>query len=174
MHKAVGKYQIDGSENWIRQTTTDIYYRATDISVPSTTIGYCNYLRVQEAGTTVFAMSNCIRFSGFATDVFISPSSTFADVGAFTTWLGQVKPIVYYPLATATDTTITDQTLIAQLEAIRTASLENGTNTITNTATGTNLAGDIEIGYFGFNPTNRYDKFIWLDLNNNYEQIGGE
>mgnify|MGYP006974593700 CR=1 FL=1 len=80
---------------------------------------------------------------------------------------------IYYPLATPTDTTITDTTLIAQLEAIRTASLQNGANTITNAATGANLAGDMEISYYGYNPTNRYDKFIWLDLNNNYEQIGG-
>lgn len=79
---------------------------------------------------------------------------------------------IYYPLDTPTDTTITDTDLIAQLEAIRTASLENGTNTITNTATGSNLAGDMEIGYYGYNPTNRYDKFIWLDINDNYEQIG--
>lgn len=80
--------------------------------------------------------------------------------------------VTYYALATPTDTAITDQTLISQLEAIRTASLQNGANTITNTATGSNLAGDMEIGYYSYNPTNRYDKWLWLDLNNNYEQIG--
>ena len=94
------------------------------------------------------------------------------SVAELKTWLSSNNVTLRYVLATATDTTITDTTLIAQLEAIRTASLQNGTNTITNTATGSNLAGDMEIGYFGFNPTNRYDKFIWLDLNNNYEQIG--
>jgi hypothetical protein len=78
----------------------------------------------------------------------------------------------WWPLATETDTIITDTDLIAQLEAIRTASLQNGANTITNTATGSNLAGDMEIGYYGYNPRNRYDKWLWLDLNNNYEQIG--
>ena len=87
-------------------------------------------------------------------------------------WLSDNNAELLYALATPTDTTITDTTLIAQLEAIRTALLENGTNTITNTATGSNLAGDMEIGYYGYNPRNRYDKFIWLDLNNNYEQIG--
>jgi len=78
----------------------------------------------------------------------------------------------WYPLATATDTAIADTTLIAQLEAIRTASLQNGANTISNAATGSNLAGDMEIGYYGFNPRNRYDKWLWLDINNEYEQIG--
>lgn len=77
-----------------------------------------------------------------------------------------------YALASATDTAITDTDLIAQLEAIRTASLENGTNTISNSTLAPNLAGDMEVGYYGYNPRNRYDKFIWLNLNNNYEQIG--
>lgn len=87
-------------------------------------------------------------------------------------WLVNNPVKLYYPIPTATDTVITDQTLIAQLEAVRTASLENGTNTITNSATAPNLAGDMEIGYYGYNPTNRYDKWLWLDINNEYEQIG--
>lgn len=99
-----------------------------------------------------------------------TPWATLED---FKSWLSEHN-VKVYSKRTPIDTTITDTTLITQLEAIRTAALQNGTNTITNTATGTNLAGDMEIGYFGFNPNNRYDKFIWLDLNNNYEQIGGE
>ena len=91
---------------------------------------------------------------------------------ALDSWLSSAKPSLYYPLAAPTDTVITDQILIAQLEAIRTASLQSGANTISNTATGSNLAGDMEIGYYGYNPTNRYDKWLWLDINNEYEQIG--
>ena len=94
------------------------------------------------------------------------------DLSTAKNWITEHEPQIVYVRYTPTDTTITDQALIAQLEAIRTASLENGTNTITNTATGSNLAGDMEIGYYGYNPTNRYDKWLWLDLNNNYEQIG--
>lgn len=78
---------------------------------------------------------------------------------------------IYYALATPTDTTITDQTLIAQLEAVLQAKLQ-ASNTITNTATGTNLAGDMEFDYYEYDPTNRYDKWLWLDINNEYEQIG--
>jgi hypothetical protein len=29
----------------------------------------------------------------------------------------------------------------------------------------------MEIGYYGCNPTNRYDKWIWLDFDNSYEQL---
>ena len=97
-------------------------------------------------------------------------SKTVGEVQQMLTDNGGVD--LWYPLATTTDTTITDTDLIAQLEAIRTASLENGTNTITNTATGSNLAGDMEVGFYGYDPRNRYDKWLWLDLNNEYEQIG--
>ena len=97
-------------------------------------------------------------------------SKTVNEVNQMITDNGGVD--LWYPLATPTDTTITDTDLIAQLEAIRTASLENGTNTITNSTPAPNLAGDMEVGYYGYNPTNRYDKWLWLDLNNNYEQIG--
>lgn len=87
-------------------------------------------------------------------------------------WLKTNNMTVVYALAAPTDTVITDSALIAQLEAIRTASLENGSNTLSNSATGSNLAGDMEISYYGYNPTNRYDKWLWLDINNSYEQLG--
>lgn len=50
--------------------------------------------------------------------------------------------------------------------------IKNGSNTITNTATGSNLAGDMEVDYFGYDPTNRYDKWLRLDINNAYEKLG--
>jgi hypothetical protein len=82
--------------------------------------------------------------------------------------------MAYAALQTPTDTTITDAGLIAQLEAIRTALLQNGANTIANTAAGSNLAGDMEIGYYGYTPSSQYDKWLWLDVGAagaHYEQI---
>jgi hypothetical protein len=98
-------------------------------------------------------------------------ATTFAQLKS---WLTDNPVELYYPLAAPTDTVITNQTLIAQLEAIRTALLENGANTITNTAAGTNLAGDMEVGYFGYTPSSQYDKWVWLDAGQagaHYEQI---
>ena len=87
-------------------------------------------------------------------------------------WLSSKNAELLCALATPTDTVITDQTLIAQLEAIRNASLQNGVNNITNIAIAPNLTGDMEIGYYGYKPHNRYDKWLWLDIDNEYEQIG--
>ena len=77
---------------------------------------------------------------------------------------------LWYPLATPTDTTITDSTLIAQLEAVRKATLANGQNTLTNTAVGTNLAGSMRIGYYGYNPS-EYSE--WLYVDGAWEQVSG-
>ena len=80
----------------------------------------------------------------------------------------------WWGLETPTETTITDAALIAQLEAIRTALLQNGANTIANSATSPNLAGDMEIGYYGYTPSSQYDKWIWLNVGAagaHYEQL---
>jgi hypothetical protein len=140
-----------------------------------------NFATAYNAVAGVTCISNCLLYKSatqWSGDAFGIAASGNLWIGldnahsSLSAWLSSIGAVMYYPLATPTDTEITDTTLIAQLEAIRTASLQNGTNTITNTATGDNLAGDMEIGYYGYNPRNRYDKWLWLDINNEYEQIG--
>ena len=182
VHKAISSITLDGTEDWVYASQYNYArcpnYTFVDIPLSGTGLGVqlSNYFRVITDWGTFRDSTNRNAFFALLNEGYkISIRNTgCTSVEEYKSWLAANNPSFYYPVATPTDTTITDTTLIAQLEAIRTASLENGTNTITNTATGTNLAGDIEIGYYGFNPTNRYDKFIWLDLNNNYEQIGGE
>ena len=126
------------------------------------------------AGDTYAVRATGISVQATTPHIFIyDPNyNTVSSPTAFTQKMATTNATAYYALATATDTTITDTTLISQLEAVRTASLQ-ASNTITNTATGTNLAGDLELGYYEYDPTNRYDKWLWLDLNNNYEKLGG-
>ena len=102
-----------------------------------------------------------------------SPSLTNAQKAQLVAdWLASNPMKVYYIPKNrgTTDTTITDQTLIAQLEAVLQAKLQ-ASNTITNTANGSNLAGDLEIGYYGYDPLNKYDKYFWLDVDGEYESI---
>lgn len=144
---------------------------------------YVHYL-VDTSSASGSLSNNPIVSSDFHADFLIEENSCFLGNNnhrvcfcplATLNWADYISnkhPVVYYALATPTDTVITDQALIDQLEAIRTASLQNGANTITNTATGSNLAGDMEIGYYGYNPRNRYDKWLWLDIDNEYEQLG--
>ena len=184
VHKDTGNTTYDGSsdEVWAKSASTanQLYIgRAGGMSKnDNVTVVAKSDKFTYISRETIYAQSK-IGFTtqttgdGYAAVRFgLGVGSSVNTVTLFKTWLSNNPTTVYYPLSTATDTTITDSTLIAQLEAIRTAALENGTNTIANSAAGSNLAGDMEITYYGYNPTNRYDKFIWLDLNNNYEQIG--
>lgn len=184
VHKAVSKYTFDGQENWTYDSTTPRIYLTSGTldalgitpAIPATSfdmpVGVMNKYIAKtfrafytDAGSNGFAMSTTGQNVQIGSKEWADEEDARADANG-TTW--------YYGLrtGTTTDTVITDSALIAQLEAIRTAALENGANTISNEATGSNLAGDMEISYYGYNPTNRYDKWLWLDLNNNYEQIG--
>lgn len=184
VHKNCKTITLNGSEDWQYSSTYDFFYAGAisgmEIPVNAGVACYCrthNGLTSSNSGPDFATEASNYTYAAdvHTTQALVRIKDTrFSSTQDFANWLTQNNTTIYYVVKSATDTAITDQTLIAQLEAIRTASLENGTNTITNTATGTNLAGDMEIGYFGFKPTNRYDKFIWLNLNNNYEQIGGE
>jgi hypothetical protein len=181
VHKATGKEQLTGTEGWQFTTNGNAWYVANWTTARGARTPQSNdevgAIRCADftavARNTLASIANGIGIASSAAiniklDGYTTSDSNFAG------WVSQNKPVVYYStrLASQTDTTITDTALISQLEAIRTAALENGANTITNTATGSNLAGDMEIGYYGFNPRNRYDKWLWLDINNEYEQIG--
>lgn len=176
IHKATAKITLDSSSlgGWSNTTASDGYFRgATEkIGFPSN-VCFCDCLspRTGSHGSYEYIWTQPTDLGAVYIQILATRLSA-ATLAGFNEWINSINPILYYTLTTATDTTIADTVLITQLEAIRTASLENGANTITNTATGSNLAGDMEIGYYGYNPRNRYDKWLWLDINNEYEQIG--
>lgn len=64
----------------------------------------------------------------------------------FKTWLSNNNVKLYAPLTSATNTKITDATLIAQLNAVNSALLYEGDSTIT--VTSSNLPGEIDIDYW--------------------------
>lgn len=172
VHKATNKIILDGSndEGWQLNTAYPTEYMCSKtnlgVTAPSgSTASVCSDFIVTSVAP---ASKGNYRIGG--SYLPFNYDNGDGGVESFKTWLSQHNVTVYVILATPTDTVITDQTLIAQLEAIRTASLQ-ASNTITNTATGSNLAGDMELGYYEYDPTNRYDKWLWLDINNEYEQI---
>lgn len=64
-------------------------------------------------------------------------------------WLSNNNLILYYQLATPTDTKITDATLVGQLNALDSAVLPKPIANITVSATGTNLTPYLTIAYYG-------------------------
>ena len=184
VHKATFKHQFDGlGDSWNYNSTThaiqDQNYSIVQtgsvvFDVPGVALSReFTYYPNTGGGITTRIPDGCFGFQ--TTGQYYA---TFKNDAVFTSkenaiaWLRTNKPTAYWALATPTDTEITDTTLISQLNAIASASLETGTNTLTNSATGSNLAGDMEVDYFGYDPTNRYDKWLWLDINNAYEKLG--
>lgn len=178
VHKATQKVTLDGSEEWRYYNTVCQLYFITDYAV-SNNIPYCGAFKgvSNVAGLSNVADNTCCftNVSGQTTPRFyVRYSEKFTSANSIADYLTSNPTSLYYALATATDTIITDTNLIAQLEAIRTALLENGANTIQNTAAGQNLAGDMEIGYYGYTPSSQYDKWIWLNVGAagaHYEQL---
>lgn len=174
VHKATKKITLNGSEEWLQDSTGgftrfNIKIQETIFVVGRTAIGLSShFVSSIENAIGIFFLAS----TGADRRFYFYPKSDITTVDGFKSWLESNNATLLYPLATATDTEITDATLISQLNAIASASLENGSNTITNTATGSNLAGDMEVDYFGYDPTNRYDKWLWLDINNAYEKLG--
>lgn len=70
------------------------------------------------------------------------------SVNDFKTFITNNTVYIYNALATPTDTQITDSTLIGQLDALNSAALYTGTNSIVTTATGTNLPAILNITYW--------------------------
>lgn len=183
LHKTTGSKVFDGSddEGWFRSglTTSEkfvgaINLAANDIYIPWSSVvsllpktDYFTNTDEKVVGAFRIYNNGDGRFQNLRFCIAGTSQTVVADLE---NWLSTHNVIFKYP-TTATDTAITDTTLISQLEAIRNAQLATGTSTITNNATAPSLAGDMEIGYYGYNPTNRFDKWIWLDFDNSYEQL---
>lgn len=173
VHKANTKTSFNGTEagwNATGASQTTPYF----IDLPERAFGnYCDGISTHFKNRKAYPSDDgefAIRTDG--TSISFNKSG-LASKDAWLSWLGSNSVTAYYPLAAGlvTDTTITDATLIAQLEAVANARLASGSNTISNSATSPNLAGDLEVSYHGYDPVNKYDKYVWLDLDNSYEQI---
>ena len=163
VHKATCKVTLNGLESGGGGTSgtgtvflTSITDYATSNNTPYSQ--YCSGINnVSGVSAMTDAPNNTIAFINTSSTprLYIKISDFGTDFTAFKSWVSTHNMDVYYVLKTATDTPIMDSTLIAQLDAIY----------------GTNLPGDMEIGYYGYNPTNRFDKWLWLDFDNSYEQL---
>lgn len=85
------------------------------------------------------------------------------DTSGFKDWVEANSPIIYYVLATPTDTTITNAALIAQLDAILTnAKTYAGTTNISLVATVGNATGELQVTYYTkYNPIVTSGGYVW-------------
>ena len=141
LHTAIAGRTFNGSDTdinasgWFNssETTTTLQVAALNIATLTANFGARIYSKMTHfeyladnatMSNGKFKMVNNI--SGSVNHIRLALSKTIAaDLTAAQAWMATNKPRIYYTLKTATDTTITDATLIAQLEAISTA-LDSG------------------------------------------------
>lgn len=144
IHKEIGKIELDGSGTFGMPSTNrfNIDNAMTDYKKESGTITYFSnyykgYSQTESNGdfnTLVSGVSygfNLSASSGYFTIRF--KDTRYTSTSNFKTFIQTYKPIIYYVLETATDTQITDTSLINQLEALRYATTYLNETNITQT-----------------------------------------
>lgn len=150
LHKEIGKYIFNGSENWNYYTDTNkpvFYLIANDYKInylqKGNLICYSNYYQgkgeanlfddVYDYGNNVIALrSSFLRI--------VVRDDSMSNTTNFKTWLSSHNVVLYYVLATPTNTEITDYQLIYQLEQVK---LANGTNNVITS--GNDLSATVSI-----------------------------
>lgn len=153
VHKEIRKVVYDGSETWDQWSYGAAFIRTENNEMINPSSRTNNLVLsdkfIQGASTTAAVQWNnfpnntiSIRgggsfpLLGFKTDIV-------GNLSDWRTWLSSNNVTTYYVLATATDTQITDQTLIDGLNsALNMTCYDGGTNIV---VTSTNLPGELEL-----------------------------
>lgn len=134
LHKEVGKVVLNGEESTL--TTHQFGTNSYQVKISNSISG----------GSVVTAMSNSFLGipyndrSSAGSNVIYTDSNTlvntvirntsYTSLDSFKTWLSTNQPVVYFVLATATNTQITDTNIINQLNAIEEAQSYDGQTNI--------------------------------------------
>lgn len=140
LHKEIGKVALEGDENWTADSNGQRAYSsviANNVLRPTTNdivlIGLCDKLPVLSF-TDVYINKRdglSISTSGILSVHIAGVTDIPFNENDFKIWISQLSNnniTLYYALATAIDTEITDTTLISQLEVIYNAPLYEQTN----------------------------------------------
>lgn len=163
IHKAVGKYQLDGTINWYANGTNN--YQCTrsgdnKLYLATSATGLSNYFNVSNSSTGI----NMYPITQTGTDYIriTNAVSEWASTDLFKTFLTNNAVYLYYPLAESaqTDTTITNEALITQLEAVLGGHTYAGINNIFTITP--NEQGTLEVGYYTkYQPIVTGGGYVW-------------
>lgn len=168
VHKTINKYTYDGSEDWDIQNsgTANYYYRLRTLGQTSNS---GQRARMTHFSWTSDSISASTTVQGFRAQngttenwqvrIRWGAEKTIQD---FKAWLATLNPTLYIINTTPTDTEITNQALVAQLEAIlQEAKMYNPQTNITTLYAQGNEQGTLSISYFtDKNPDTRDELVI--------------
>lgn len=127
LHKETEKKTLTGNDGWIQQAPTHINVLNTYITMSgwgalqSRYTLWCNMIKYTDGivGKSNDSYINVCSPNAQDTNLLVDVSKAeFPTIRAWTTFLNTHNLLVYYALATPTDTQITDATLISQLNAV--------------------------------------------------------
>ena len=137
VHKAMGKITLDGSETWsaTRMANNWLYYTTntgmavvTSSQMPNIISNYFSVTTTDRQWTSTTG-SKSVTLSNTAspnTQIRFTVGDSTNKLADFKTWLSAHNTIVYYALATPTETKITNTTLRGQLNALAGAQAYSG------------------------------------------------
>ena len=166
VHKATVKATLTSTSfgGWQLTSSADGYIRGdtiNNIGFP-TNDGYCDKLtlRTGSHGSYEYIWFQPTDTGKIYIQVLASRVSALTQA-AFNTWLDSATPVAYYPLATPTETAITNSALIEQLEALvdGSAVVYEGETHIAVTAVG-NMPGITAIRYYTDKEPDQRDELI--------------
>ena len=167
LHKEVGKVVFDGSEPYWTISQYGIIYNngvftRKNVPLPLSKVrGLSDYFLSSDTTTdwtdNHFAIPGNV---GEPIDNIWFKYSAVSTASDWTTWLSSNPTTVYYALATATDTEITNSALLEQLNFI--ATLYNGQNNI-ELVPASDPQASIAIQYSTFEQYNKHNVYIWND-----------
>ena len=156
MHKKIGKYTIDGTENWVYYNNNVFYADQLSMSTPANVSVRCYSTYYEGVSNT----SNAGGFIQLASNLSFAINThtiqklmrikniNYTQASDLTTWLSTHNTTVYYVLATPTDTKITDATLAGQLEALDATRLFIGENNVLVSTPEPNLPATLSFDYY--------------------------
>lgn len=146
IHKATEKFVFDGSEDWVKHSTTsgDMYYLSVNGIVGdnytsgNAAPGICDQLQVVALDSSLDSQYGYLGIlnSGTSQVRCFLGNGHITSLSAWQTHLSNDNMTLYAALVTPTETQITDASLIAQLEGLDGLELYSGSNTITSSASG--------------------------------------
>jgi hypothetical protein len=142
LHKVVGKYKFTSSETGSYQSSfprfSINFSHGQDSTAAVASQALCTHLKVGQTAKTNNAF-------GISANVIYIRNESCTSLVELNQWFGNNDVIVYYALATPTDTPITNSALIAQLDALATAKSYNDKTYITVEATDPNLPALLKV-----------------------------
>lgn len=129
----IGKVVLNGSETWTKDSNRYWTGGITDMLQQSGRINlYLNYFHYEATGITAGVGFGYASFGGQTGIIFCYPDTSITTAEQMKTWLSTHNTEVYYPLQTANDIEITDETLIEQLNNLEKLMSYNGTTNISS------------------------------------------